>query len=241
MPVKPRGAISEDIDVAILGAGCLRHAGRHHLKKAGVTNVPEHRSGRRLRRRLVLEPLSRHPVRQRRLLLPAAARRDRLHAVEEVRRRLGDLRLHASGSPTSSALPTSALFHTLVTALRWDESIKRWRISTNRGDDIRARFVDHGRRPAEHAQAARHSRASTSFKGKMFHTARWDYDYTGGELARTRCSTSSPTSASRSSAPARPRSRPCPISASTPSSSTSCSARLRPSTSAPIRRPIPNG
>ena len=25
--------------------------------------------------------------------------------------------------------------------LRWDEEIKRWRVGTNRGDDIRARFV----------------------------------------------------------------------------------------------------
>src|SRR5262249_35222874 len=34
-----------------------------------------------------------------------------------------------------------ALFHTLVRGVRWDEKIKRWRLSTNRGDDIRARFV----------------------------------------------------------------------------------------------------
>src|SRR3546814_5336624 len=34
-----------------------------------------------------------------------------------------------------------ALFHTQITSLRWDEGIQRWRIATNRGDDIRARFV----------------------------------------------------------------------------------------------------
>ena len=34
-----------------------------------------------------------------------------------------------------------AIFSTQVRTLRWDETIKRWRISTNRGDDIRARFV----------------------------------------------------------------------------------------------------
>lgn len=38
-------------------------------------------------------------------------------------------------------LGENALFHTLVTSLRWDEGIKRWRVATNRGDDIRARFV----------------------------------------------------------------------------------------------------
>src|SRR3546814_2385579 len=34
-----------------------------------------------------------------------------------------------------------ALFHTQITSLRWDEGIQRWRIATNRGDDIRSRFV----------------------------------------------------------------------------------------------------
>jgi cation diffusion facilitator CzcD-associated flavoprotein CzcO len=36
---------------------------------------------------------------------------------------------------------SKALFHTLITSLRWDEAIQRWRITTNRGDNIRARFV----------------------------------------------------------------------------------------------------
>src|SRR3954469_20367296 len=34
-----------------------------------------------------------------------------------------------------------ALFHTLIQTLRWDDTIQRWRVGTNRGDDIRARFV----------------------------------------------------------------------------------------------------
>src|SRR6201993_1433112 len=34
-----------------------------------------------------------------------------------------------------------ALFGTIVTALRWDQDLKRWRIGTNKGDDIRARYV----------------------------------------------------------------------------------------------------
>ncbi|HEV3109646.1 MAG TPA: NAD(P)-binding protein [Candidatus Binataceae bacterium] len=33
------------------------------------------------------------------------------------------------------------LFGTIVRAVRWDESPKRWRISTDKGDDIRARFL----------------------------------------------------------------------------------------------------
>src|SRR5918995_547896 len=34
-----------------------------------------------------------------------------------------------------------ALFSTQVRELHWDDSTQRWRISTDRGDDIRARFV----------------------------------------------------------------------------------------------------
>src|ERR1700678_3265301 len=34
-----------------------------------------------------------------------------------------------------------ACFQTRVSELRWDEALKRWHIRTNRGDDIKARFV----------------------------------------------------------------------------------------------------
>ncbi|MDE2405749.1 MAG: NAD(P)/FAD-dependent oxidoreductase [Sphingomonadales bacterium] len=72
-----------------------------------------------------------------------------------------------------------ALFHTHINSLVWDEAIKRWQVQTNRGDRIRARFVimacgvlNMPKLPAIPGIDA--------FKGKIFHTARWDYDYTGG-------------------------------------------------------------
>lgn len=72
-----------------------------------------------------------------------------------------------------------ALFHTLITGLRWDETLQRWRVSTNRGDDIRARHVimangvlNMPKFPAIQGIEA--------FNGNMFHTSRWDYNYTGG-------------------------------------------------------------
>jgi cation diffusion facilitator CzcD-associated flavoprotein CzcO len=73
-----------------------------------------------------------------------------------------------------------ALFHTLIKTLRWDESIKRWRVGTNRGDDLRARFVVLAMGPLNKPKLPGIP-GIKEFKGKMFHTARWDYEYTGGD------------------------------------------------------------
>jgi cation diffusion facilitator CzcD-associated flavoprotein CzcO len=73
----------------------------------------------------------------------------------------------------------NALFHTLIKSLRWDEKLSRWRVGTNRGDDIKARFVVLAMGPLNKPKLPG-IKGITDFKGKMFHTARWDYDYTGG-------------------------------------------------------------
>jgi len=73
-----------------------------------------------------------------------------------------------------------ALFGTLVRELRWDASLARWRIRTDRGDDLRARFVvmasGFANRPKLPGVPG-----IESFAGRSFHTARWDYAYTGGD------------------------------------------------------------
>jgi cyclohexanone monooxygenase len=73
-----------------------------------------------------------------------------------------------------------ACFQTRVTGLRWDEALKRWRISTNRNDDIKARFVIMALGPASRAKLPGIEGIDT-FEGHSFHTSRWDYDYTGGD------------------------------------------------------------
>ena len=72
-----------------------------------------------------------------------------------------------------------ALFQTEVTELRWDESIERWIVSTNRGDAIKARFVSMANGPL-HRPKLPGIPGVPDFKGHTFHTSRWDYDYTGG-------------------------------------------------------------
>jgi cyclohexanone monooxygenase len=73
-----------------------------------------------------------------------------------------------------------ALFQTRVNGLAWDEASKRWRISTNRGDDIRARFVIMALGPASRAKLPGIP-GIEDFQGHSFHTNRWDYAYTGGD------------------------------------------------------------
>ena len=73
----------------------------------------------------------------------------------------------------------NSCFQTEVTELRWDDSIRRWVISTNRGDKMRARFVVMANGPLHRPKLPGIPGVET-FKGHSFHTSRWDYAYTGG-------------------------------------------------------------
>ena len=70
-------------------------------------------------------------------------------------------------------------FQTRVRSVDWDESLKRWRISTNRGDDIKARFVVMALGTASRGKLPGIP-GIDDFEGHAFHTSRWDYAYTGG-------------------------------------------------------------
>ncbi len=72
-----------------------------------------------------------------------------------------------------------ACLHTEVTEIAWDEATLRWTVATNRGDRMRAQFVVMVNGPA-HKPRLPGIPGIEDFKGRTFHTARWDYDYTGG-------------------------------------------------------------
>ncbi|MER5787395.1 NAD(P)/FAD-dependent oxidoreductase [Streptomyces sp. NPDC001980] len=73
-----------------------------------------------------------------------------------------------------------ALFHTSVTGLKWQERSARWSVRTDRGDEFQARYVvvAHGSFTSLKLPAIE---GIDGFEGKLFHTSRWDYDYTGGD------------------------------------------------------------
>ncbi len=74
----------------------------------------------------------------------------------------------------------NACFSTEVTGMVWEESSRRWIISTNRGDRMRARWVIMANGPL-HRPKLPGIRGIESFAGHTFHTSRWDYEYTGGD------------------------------------------------------------
>ncbi len=74
----------------------------------------------------------------------------------------------------------NALLQTEVTELCWSEGEQHWIIKTNRGDELRAKFVSLANGFLQKPKLPAIAGIDT-FKGKMFHTCRWDYDYTGGD------------------------------------------------------------
>src|SRR2546430_12677167 len=75
-------------------------------------------------------------------------------------------------------LVSDALFHTEVTQAEWDEEAARWRVHTDRGDEVSCRWyvlavgiLNLMKLPAIPGME--------DFGGRSFHTARWDYEYTG--------------------------------------------------------------
>ncbi|OBF91778.1 monooxygenase [Mycobacterium sp. 852002-51163_SCH5372311] len=74
-----------------------------------------------------------------------------------------------------------ACLHTDVHEIRWEPATSRWFIRTNRGDEMRARFVS----MANGYQAKPKLPGIpgiNAFRGHTFHTSRWDYRYTGDKL-----------------------------------------------------------
>ena len=67
-----------------------------------------------------------------------------------------------------------------MTDLEWDGERSCWIVRTNRGDEFTARHVvlAHGSFTSLKLPAID---GIESFKGKLFHTSRWDFDYTGGD------------------------------------------------------------
>ena len=77
-------------------------------------------------------------------------------------------------------LHDNALMQTEVISTEWDEDARRWFVTTNRQDCLKARFVVHSNGPLNRPKLPA-IKGISSYKGHTFHTSRWDYAYTGGD------------------------------------------------------------
>ena len=90
-----------------------------------------------------------------------------------------EIHAHARAIAEQYGLTERALLSTEVESVTWDADDARWVIRTDRGDEIRARFVSMGTGPLHRAKLPGIPGIET-FGGPAFHTSRWDYGVTGG-------------------------------------------------------------
>ncbi|MDF3146621.1 MULTISPECIES: NAD(P)/FAD-dependent oxidoreductase [unclassified Streptomyces] len=93
-----------------------------------------------------------------------------------------EIRQHAQAIARHFGLYDRACFQTQVTELRWDEEQSEWIVRTDRGDEMRARYVVVSSGTLSQAKLPGIPGIET-FRGHTFHTSRWDYAYTGGDAS----------------------------------------------------------
>jgi cyclohexanone monooxygenase len=178
-PPLVRNPIDENIDVAVIGGGFAGLLCAAHLKKAGVDDVRIIELGgdfggvwywnRYPGIQCDNESYCYIPLLEELDFMPSKKFADGAEIYEHCRQ-IGK----------HFGLYDSAILSTQVRDLRWDDAINRWRISTDRDDDIRARFVIMASGPF-HRPKLPGIPGIKDFKGHSFHTSRWDYAYTGGD------------------------------------------------------------
>jgi cation diffusion facilitator CzcD-associated flavoprotein CzcO len=105
---------------------------------------------------------------------------EEMQYIPSTRYAFGDeIRRHLDAIATKYGLVDDALFHTGVETSEWDDETSRWVVRTDRGDEVRARYLIMApgilnlmKLPAIPGM--------DEFEGPSFHTARWDYEATGG-------------------------------------------------------------
>lgn len=180
--VTPREPIDADIEVVVLGGGIAGLLAGAYLKKAGVRDVR------------VIEMAgdfggvwywNRFPGIQcdndAYCYIPMLEELDFMPSKKFADG--AEIFQHCQNIGKHFGLYDGAIFSTQVRTVRWDEELRRWRLTTNRGDDLRARFVVMAQgsynRPKLPGIAG--IKDFMNAGGHVFHSARWDYDYTGGD------------------------------------------------------------
>ena len=178
-PPLVRDPIAEDIDVAVIGGGFAGLLCAAHLKKAGVDDVRIIELGGDFGG---VWYWNRYPGIQcdneSYCYIPLLEELDFMPSKKFADG--AEIHQHCRNIGKHFGLYDGAIFSTQVRDMRWDDAVKRWRISTDRDDDIRARFVVMASGPF-HRPKLPGIPGIKDFAGHSFHTSRWDYSYTGGD------------------------------------------------------------
>jgi cyclohexanone monooxygenase len=174
-----RAALSEEVEVVVVGGGFGGQLAAARLREAGVDDIRIIEKGgdfggtwywnRYPGAACDIESYIYLPLLEEVGYVP----------VEKYSRAPEILR-HSRAIAEKFDLYRGALFQTEVTEMRWDEAAARWTVSTNRGDALKARFVVMANGPL-HRPKLPGIPGVEGFKGHSFHTSRWDYGYTGGD------------------------------------------------------------
>ena len=174
-----RAALSEDVEVVVVGGGFGGQLAAARLRESGVDDIRIIEKGgdfggtwywnRYPGAACDIESYIYLPLLEEVGYVP----------VEKYSRAPEILR-HSRAIAEKFDLYRGALFQTEVTEMRWDEDTARWTVTTNRGDSLKARFVVMANGPL-HRPKLPGIPGVEGFKGHSFHTSRWDYEYTGGD------------------------------------------------------------
>src|ERR1700689_1757659 len=177
-PVVGRDPVVDDVDVVIVGGGIAGTTVGAQLRKAGIERI-----------RIVDQAggiggtwdWNRYPGVmcdvESYIYMPML---EELDYIPTRRYAYGEeIRGHLQAIADRFDLVDDALFHTGVTRAEWHEDSARWQVPTHPGGEVTCPWY---RRPLRilTLPTLPAIEGMESFAGRSFHSARWDYGYTGG-------------------------------------------------------------
>jgi cation diffusion facilitator CzcD-associated flavoprotein CzcO len=175
----PRSSLHEDVEVLVVGAGFAGLVTAARMRQAGIEDV-----------RLVDKAgdvggvwyWNRYPGAMcdtaAMIYLPLLEETGTVPSAKYVA--APEIHAHARRIAETFGLYDRALLSTGIVSVDWDEASARWIVRTDRGDELRARWLCMGTGPLHRPKLPAVPGLET-FGGPAFHTSRWDWSVTGGD------------------------------------------------------------
>ena len=173
-----RDPLSNEVDVVVIGGGFGGLIAGARLKNAGIDDVLLIEKGADFGGTWYWNqyPGARCDV-ESYIYLPLLEEVDKIPSEKYAS--ATEIQEHARAIANRFDLDKDVCFQTEVKSIQWNANTSRWIVVTDRGDAIKARFVVMASGPL-HKLKLPGLEGIDTFAGHVFHTSRWDYDYTGG-------------------------------------------------------------